>query len=190
MSAAKRSRGFTLAELLVVLSIASLLLMAALPSMSSYLHRQQVVSAASQFLFALNLARSEAIQRGTRVDLAPREGNNWNRGWVVFVKAAGTGAPAYQTGDELLYSHQALPSALKVATRLSDRSAAYIAYNGSGRTRTHASALARQWGSWQFSLDGHVRLIRVTLAGRARLCNPADDTSCSFTDANETADTS
>ena len=109
-------------------------------------------------------------------------------GWVVYQPDDASAPPRWHDGAALIHSHPALPSQLKVAARLSDRSAAYIAYNGNGRNRTHASASARQWGSWQFSLHEHVRLVRITLAGRVRMCNPTDDSSCSFSEMTETAD--
>jgi type IV fimbrial biogenesis protein FimT len=183
MAAAKRigavgARGFTLIELLLVLSIVALLLSAGLPSFRQYLQAQQVITVADQFLFALRLARSEAMQRSSRVDMAPHDGNHWENGWHVFVKRPGDSSLQYAAGDQVIHSHTPDLPALRIVARLSDRSGAYIAYNGNGRTRTNAGALARQWGSWQFSVAGHVRLIRINLAGRARLCNPDNDSSC------------
>ncbi|WP_050477967.1 GspH/FimT family pseudopilin [Herbaspirillum rhizosphaerae] len=175
-----RHKGFTLPELLVVLSIVGILLAAGVPSFRSYLQTQQVVTASSQFLFALNLARSEAIQRSARVDLAPRDGLHWENGWVVFVNKNGDSRPQFDAGDELIYSHDDLATGLQVATTLSDKSYPYIAYNGNGRPRSNLNALTSQWGSWQFSLNGKARVVRLTLAGRARLCNPSDDAGCRF----------
>ncbi len=181
--------GFTLPELLIVLGIVGILLAAGVPGFRAYLQTQQLVTASSQFLFALNLARSEAIQRGARVDLGPRDGLHWEKGWVVFVNKTGDSRPQFDAGDALIYSHDDLATGLQVATTLSDKSYPYIAYNGNGRPRNNASALTPQWGSWQFSLNGKERVVRVTLAGRARLCNPADDASCRFSGAASTSAT-
>lgn len=174
------SAGFTLPELMIVLGIVGILLTAGMPSFRDYLQTQQVATASDQFLFALNLARSEAIQRGARVDLGPRDGVHWEKGWVVFVNKSGDSHPQFDAGDELIYSHDDLATGLQVATTLSDKSYPYIAYNGNGRPRNNLNALTPQWGSWRFSLNGRERVVRVTLAGRARLCNPADDGSCRF----------
>ena len=174
-----RRAGVTLVELLVVLAIVAILLAAGVPSFRVYLQTQQLNGAASDFLFALNLARSEAMRRGTRVDLVASNGSDWQSGWQVLVRESGNQQHALSTSDALIHSHPPLKSP----------SSAYIAYNANGRTRTNVSTLTRQWGSWQFSLDGQVRLIRLTLAGRARGCNPATDTSCRFSEVPETDET-
>lgn len=175
-----RRAGFTLPELLIVLAIVGVLLAAAMPGLRTYTQNQQLAGAATAFLGALNLARSEAIRRGVRVDLAPRDGGRWENGWVVFVNKPGDGNLQFDAGDELIYGHERLPAGLVVATTLSDKSAPYIAYNGNGRTRNNLSDRAPQWGSWRFSLDGRTRLVRLGILGRARICNPAEDKSCTF----------
>ncbi len=182
-----RPAGFTLPELLIVLAIVGVLLAAGMPSLRTYTQNQQLASAANAFLGALNLTRSEAIRRGSRVDLAPRDGVTWENGWVVFANKPGDGNLQFDAGDELIYRHEKLPPGLMMATTLSDRSAPYIAYNGNGRTRNNISDRAPQWGSWQFSLDGRSRLVRLGILGRARICNPADDKTCTFTQASTPA---
>jgi len=182
-----RPAGFTLPELLIVLAIVGVLLAAGMPSLRTYTQNQQLASAANAFLGALNLTRSEAIRRGSRVDLAPRDGVTWENGWVVFANKPGDGHLQFDAGDELIYRHEKLPPGLMMATTLSDRSAPYIAYNGNGRTRNNISDRAPQWGSWQFSLDGRSRLVRLGILGRARICNPADDKTCTFTQASTPA---
>lgn len=172
--------GFTLPELLVVLAIAGILLAAGLPGFRHLMHNQQVATAAGEFLAALHLTRSEAIQRGRRVDLAPRDSINWENGWVVFVNKDGDTNLMFDAGDLLINSHDPLPSGIRVTTTLSDKSAAYIAYNGSGRPRSNLSERTPQWGSWQFSRNGATRLVRLGLLGRARICNPASDKTCTF----------
>ena len=173
--------GFTLPELLIVLAIVGMLLAAGMPSLRTYTQNQQLANAANAFLGALNLARGEAIRRGSRVDLAPRDGSKWESGWVVFANKPGDADLQFDAGDELIYSHEQLPAGLVMATTLSDKSASYIAYNGNGRTRNNISDRAPLWGSWQFSLEGRTRLVRLGILGRARICNPADDGSCRLT---------
>ncbi|WP_051516704.1 GspH/FimT family pseudopilin [Herbaspirillum sp. RV1423] len=173
-------RGFTLPELLIVFAIVGVLLAAGMPSFRAYTQSQRLTTTANEFLGALHLARSEAIQRGSRVDLAPRDGNDWESGWLVFVNKPGDGNLQFDAGDLLIYSRERVAAGLRIATTLSDKSAPYIAYNGNGRTRTNLSDRAPQWGSWQFSLDGETRLVRLGFLGRARICNPADDRTCIF----------
>ena len=175
-----QKNGFTLPEMLVVLSIVGVMLCAGLPSFLSYLQHQQLVTATNAFLSALNLARSEAIQRNRRVDVAPRDGKSWENGWIVFINKTGDSNTQFDAGDQLIYSHDKLASGLTITTTLRDKSSPYIAYNGSGRTRSNSSDQMPQLGSWQFSLNGHGRLVRVGLLGRPRICNPAQETNCSL----------
>lgn len=180
MKLPSRCAGFTLSELLIVLVICGVVLTAGVPQFLTYTKNQEVATVANAFFAALNLARSEAIQRGRRVDLAPRDGVNWENGWVVFINKTGDTNLRFDAGDQLIYSHEPVTSGLRIATTLSDKSAAYIAYNGSGRTRSNLSDRSPQWGSWQFSFNGAVRLVRLGFLGRARICNPASDKTCTF----------
>ena len=78
-----RSGGFTLIELMVVVSLLAILAALAGPSMAGLIASQRVKSSASELHLALLKARSEAIKRNGNVSLTPATGTNWSSGWNV-----------------------------------------------------------------------------------------------------------
>ena len=84
---ASRSRGFTLVELLVTISIVAVLAGLAMPSFSNLVAGQRIRSAGTDLHTALTKARSEALKRNANVRLAPKDGSNWANGWRI-VEAA------------------------------------------------------------------------------------------------------
>ena len=80
----KHSSGFTLMELMVTITIASILLSIAIPSFTSIISSNRLTTYANELVTALNLARSEAIKRGQHV-VVRKTGTNWEDGWQVFV---------------------------------------------------------------------------------------------------------
>ena len=61
-------RGFTLIELMVTLAVAAILLAVGVPGLRNILLSNRLATTANDVVVALNLARSEAIKRNTRVD--------------------------------------------------------------------------------------------------------------------------
>ncbi|RJG08010.1 pilus assembly protein FimT [Noviherbaspirillum cavernae] len=164
-------------EMLTVLSICAILLAVGVPSFRNLLQSQQLTTTANDFFAAINLARSEAIQRGTRVDLVPAgNGSDWDSGWVVFIDQNKNQRP--DSSEQIIFSHGPVPQSLTVASDFTDNDddAKYISYTGSGRTRTNANSL--QSGSVSFTLGKHVRKIYVNMLGRPRVCNPDSGTKC------------
>ncbi|SJM90507.1 conserved hypothetical protein [Crenothrix polyspora] len=79
--------GFTLIELITTLTIAGILTAIAVPTFSSVISSNRLTAYTNEFVTALNLARSEAIKRGTKVTIR-RKGDVdkvWENGWDVFV---------------------------------------------------------------------------------------------------------
>ena len=142
-----RARGFTLVELMVVLSVLAILLAMATPSMTQLVATQRVRSMASDLHVALVRARSEAVKRNASVTIVPA-GGNWSAGWSVK-DAANPEAPPL---------HVYAPArGVSIATDV-----AQIVFTASGRTPLAAEAtfLVSSAGS---SL---ARCVRVNFTGR------------------------
>lgn len=77
----KSNRGFTLIELMVVVTILAVLVTVAVPSFQQYQASQAVRSAAADLVSAMNFARSEAVKRNANVVVSANE--TWNGGWLV-----------------------------------------------------------------------------------------------------------
>lgn len=65
----RRERGVTIIELMIGMVIVSIMLVFAVPSFSTFLQNQQLRAHAQAFAAGLNLARSEALKRNTRVEM-------------------------------------------------------------------------------------------------------------------------
>jgi len=78
-----RQRGFTMIELLTVVTIAAIMMGIALPSFKNFVAGQQVKTTSYDISTSLLLARSEAIKRDANVTIAPSQPNNWMAGWSV-----------------------------------------------------------------------------------------------------------
>jgi len=87
--AAARNRGFTLPELMIVITILAVLLAAGIPSMAEFVRNQRVKTASFDLLSTLVFARSEAITRNATVKVEPLTAGAWATGWTVK-DAAGT----------------------------------------------------------------------------------------------------
>lgn len=87
-----RNQGMTLVELIVVISIAAILAITAIPSFSALRQNAERSRAVNAFMHAIFLARSEAIKRNGVVALCKsidggrcsNDTGNWSNGWLVF----------------------------------------------------------------------------------------------------------
>jgi type IV fimbrial biogenesis protein FimT len=94
LSLAKQS-GFTMAELLITVIIAVILMSVAAPSMLNSIRNNRFTALANDFVTSLQLARSEAIKRNQIVNvqaLAATDADEWGGGWRVWTDLNGNGS--------------------------------------------------------------------------------------------------
>lgn len=85
------SKGFTLTELMVTLSVLGILAALALPGMGELLKNNRLASQTNDITTVLAYARAEAMRRGARMTLCPSAngadctgGSDWSVGFIVF----------------------------------------------------------------------------------------------------------
>lgn len=81
-SGRRRNRGFTLIEVITVLSVIAVLTTLAVPSFSRLIANQRDKAIASELYVALNKTRSEALTRNLNVTLSAK-GADWASGWTI-----------------------------------------------------------------------------------------------------------
>jgi type IV fimbrial biogenesis protein FimT len=175
--------GFTLIELMVMLTITSVLMMVAVPSFVSYRRNAELTAAANTFLAAVNAARGEAMKRGMNALVVPTgNGSDWNTGWVVFVDKNNT--RIYDESVEgTILSQSVVPSGISVSgTNSAVGSVPYVMFDASGYSRLKTGGFGALTltmtrsdvsGAEQLS---QTRRIIVASTGRVRICKPTSTT--------------
>jgi type IV fimbrial biogenesis protein FimT len=93
---ARAQSGFTLIELMVTLSVLSILILVAAPAFRDTMMNVRMSANVNDLMSDLALARSEAVKRGVPVRLCRSQGTgtncsgggangDWSVGWIVFV---------------------------------------------------------------------------------------------------------
>ncbi len=189
----KSSRGFTLIELMVGLTIMAFLLMSGVSSMSEWIRNSQMRSAAESIVNGLNSTRAEAVKRNTtvRFQLTSSLGNDCTidpsgKNWVINLSGA---TPEGQCGKAL--SDTAEPYMLQRAVSANDSnpilikaSQAAVAFTGFGQqgrvdpaqpiTVMTIDITPTESGTCRKD-GGKLRCLRIVISpgGQARMCDPS-----------------
>ncbi|MDR6643916.1 MULTISPECIES: GspH/FimT family pseudopilin [Luteibacter] len=142
----RTSRGFTLIELVVTVTVLAILAALAAPNFADFMRRNAVESQANEFLGALRLARSTAISQNRFVSMCPsrnasatepqcEDSNDFSVGWIMYTSP--TSGAAYATSDKLVRVAQAVSN----VSLLAQNSGKIITFTARGASPAGALSL-------------------------------------------------
>jgi type IV fimbrial biogenesis protein FimT len=104
-------QGFTLIEMLVTVAVSSILIGIAVPSIRDISIKNRLSAYANELVSAVNIARSEAVRRGSTVSVCKSNdeqtcSGSWSDGWIVFVDKDND--RVVDTGEDVLKIYDAL----------------------------------------------------------------------------------
>ncbi len=166
--------GVTLAELLVSLSILTLLGAVTYHGADVLMARQQVTIAADRLAISLALARSVAMARRVEVALQPLDGRlPLDHGWQL----AAINALRRSGQDATVLSIVQLDApCLSVTLRQTARASNVLRFAAVGYSRSEQGGF--QAATFTLSCRGEQRQVRMGAQGRIRLCTPGQDKDC------------
>lgn len=173
------SYGFTLIELIITLMIAGILGALAIPAMQTFILDQRLTSQANEFITDLNLARSEAVKRGTSVTLCSSvdlsgcsASTQWETGRIAFIDSDGDGA--VDTDDTIIRATQRLEGANTF--RPVGGSTTGITFTSAGLTNLASGEITLRLCDTRLASKAVAVLVNFT--GRARIDRTVLATAC------------
>jgi type IV fimbrial biogenesis protein FimT len=135
--------GISIVELVVSLAVVAILTTTGVPAFSSFIQSNRLSELSFDMLATINLARTEAVKRRTRVVLCRSAdptlttpicgggANTWTTGWLVF--ASGDNNSTYEAGTDTLLGMGLVgsPSLTIVTNSTSNQN---LEYNSDGTT--------------------------------------------------------
>lgn len=161
-------RGYSLVELVVALGIAVVLVTLALPSWGRWIGNEQVQNQAILLATSMQLARSEAIKRGHRVNLCKSgdgvqcaDTGGWDQGFLMHED---TGTKGEVDGDDAVIRFEPPTRGIHIASNkpLAD----YVSFTAFGHARMLNGAL--QMGTFTVCKQGFPA-VDVVLVGSGRV---------------------
>jgi type IV fimbrial biogenesis protein FimT len=135
-----RPKGFTLLEMMVTLFIASILFAVAIPSFKTMSARNRLVTYTNDLIASVNLARSEAVRRGSPVTICHTDdgetcSGSWSTGWITFADPDNDGDIAKK--EDIVRVHEGF--ATKYTLAADDAFDTHVTYGADGSA--HASGV-------------------------------------------------
>ena len=164
------SRGITVIELLITISIIAITLSLAIPGYSSLTHKNDIRAASEVLHTTLNVARIEAVKRRQPIRICPtadgatcRDDGDWSGGWLVFDDANTNGQP---DGLELIQVVDSLEHG--VAIQVSASINEYLQFEPTGIANGNAG-FGGEFRICHENSNAYSQLMGVSAAGQVSL---------------------
>lgn len=165
------SKGFTLLELLVAITVSSILLVIGIPAFMQMIAGNQRSANSADLYSDLAFARAEAISRNLQVGVCPSDdgasctdGGDWRHGWLIYANTDNSTAGAEPDADEaVLANHGEIEGQFSLTT---SGMTMPILFLPSGRSRSN--------GRFELCPDDpgiKGRAVEITSTGRPRIAN-------------------
>jgi len=172
----KAQSGFTLLELMLVVTIVGLLLAFAVPAMGNFFRNARITGAANDVMAALHFARSEAIKRRVPVTLCtsanPQNANPacdasaLLTGWVAFVDTNQDGQR--DAGEAVLLQHEPMPDTITARSSANPFRVTYLLNGFALNPNAAQLVLCDERGNTPTGGElSSARGIRIAVTGRA-----------------------
>lgn len=120
--------GFTLIDLIITLSVISILLTIGLPSLSTQIQNARVKTATNNLLEAINLTRTQAVFANKRATI--RKQNEWENGWEIFIDKDNDGV---RDSNEVIVQQYEKLKDIRIITNTPVKN--YVSYIPTGESR-------------------------------------------------------
>ncbi len=196
-TAPARMGGFTLLELMLVVTVSAIILGLGIPNMTQFIRNNRMTSAANDMLAGLHMARTEAVKRRAFVTFCFSANptattpacSNGGRGWIVFVDDADPAATSANDGnfavndptqEIILLRHEALPATITsvkktTQTGATSTSSLGVSFAASGFARTNTLTRnvvlcdSRNNVAVYGNENSAARVVEITQLGRPRV---------------------
>ncbi|MCP4769726.1 MAG: prepilin-type N-terminal cleavage/methylation domain-containing protein [Gammaproteobacteria bacterium] len=160
----KRNAGFTLTELLITVTILSLVMAIGVPSMREFIKNDRLVTQINTLVGHLAYARSEAVLRHQPVVICASSNqsscstNNWASGWIIFVDTDNNSD--FSAGEDMLRQVEELSGSNTLTSSVG--SIAIYDKRGFAPNSVGSFTLCDDRG------DAHKKAITISVTGRVR----------------------
>jgi len=110
-----RNSGFTLIELIITLTVASILMALAVPGFQSFISSNRLTAQINDVIADISLSRNEAIKRNTTTGVCVSTsgttcatGGNWANGWLVYYVCPSTDTTCTANANVVIRAHETL----------------------------------------------------------------------------------
>ena len=190
MKVSRLRTGFTLVELVVVLSVMAILAVFAAPAGLNWWQREIVAVLADRFVSAIALAQAMSRTQRAWIHLGPLDAQQrWSSGWALYMTPSPqTQATPLEPDTEAILVHVSPPVMPPVQFTFtpSQRDVDTLSYAPVGYSRQRNGS--QLYGTLTIRSGVHGRRVRINSAGRARICDPAKDAKTCGTGASANDD--